>query len=216
MPNRRNFPSPLTRSTKSYNDRLYKYLCSRASGEQFRRYKTRGLEPILSVADLSDWLYILALRKGRSEIDKASQRHDPPGISSEDLANLCERVAAFTVQTFDPEEIIRLGATRGRKSRRGPTYTLQHIRSVAGLSISKSAEALGCSPRTISNLRAKHKDDLVFDRLLNDDDVSGYSSGPGELPIDTLVDYTPHAEDLELDRLLAPFLDRDRAAYYPT
>lgn len=83
------------------------------------------------------------------------------GIRSDKAERVAEGAAARVIEFWHPRFIHdkrRKGAAGGRRSRRGPTWTVEHLKAVEGLSVAKAAAALGCSESTIKRLKRELRD----------------------------------------------------------
>ncbi|MDR5699954.1 hypothetical protein [Agromyces aerolatus] len=157
-----------------------------------RAHESAGL-PLPSAQTIADFLEAGALRNGRSRLAHST------------LLDLAEEAAVSCLQEYDPaiyERQARRGRIGGLKSRRGATFTLEHLDAVKGMSIREQAEALGCSTATVSNLRKKAKQQAMeaeaaaLDKILSsgtDETRPEPSLERGEFDdfLDGLVDFYP-------------------------
>jgi len=71
-------------------------------------------------------------------------------VTESQATNIIESVVQFVLNNYDPAEFSQIQRTRGLKSRR---FHVADLAKHAHLSIKKAAEAIGCSPSTVSRLR---------------------------------------------------------------
>jgi hypothetical protein len=150
------FPSPNLGS--DFQASVNRWMVRNALRYLLARYKDQL--PLPSHPALTDWILDLLDRLGSARVVSLydTQGHQARGtITTDDAERMAADAATFAMYRFDPEAYLDRAATGGRHSKRGPSFTLTDLHRVGGMSISQAAAELGCSPATISRLRARAK-----------------------------------------------------------
>lgn len=79
-----------------------------------------------------------------------SLKASPGRVTTTQAVQIVTSVVSFALENYDPEEFSRIQRARARKRRK---FTVEMLGKHTGLSISKTAELLRCSPSTVSRLR---------------------------------------------------------------
>lgn len=163
------------RAARPYADRVYAWLVS----EALRYLLLVGQRVGLKLPDAADLAEVLEVRAHESGGDRIKSHYDVQRsragrrdgwITDLQLSEMCVRAASFALDAYRPGylESARKG---GRNSKRPPTYTVDQLAALDGLSIAQQAEALGCAPATVSRLRKQVRERASVNPLQDFEDL---------------------------------------------
>jgi hypothetical protein len=158
------FPTPQARASSkaiSFQDRVSRFLVKSAL-QELLIHKEAGL-PLLSQDELSEWIGDLLAQRGSKYLvhgnDPASREvNGSSSIGAYRADRLANRAAEYALDHFKPnylEQVKAKAKAGGRKSKRPPEFGPDQLAKVVGLSLTAAADVLGCTPRTVSRMRAR-------------------------------------------------------------
>lgn len=140
-----------------FKRRVLVYLESRGHG-------VLAAHPSTAVDELEEALSGIAYSEGRVrssyDLHMDGGRTGPGELTDTEVGRLVTLAATFVQQTHSAEilaEYRRRGASGGRRSRRGPAFTMTMFEAVKDMSEAEAAKTLHCSRSTISRLRAAQR-----------------------------------------------------------
>lgn len=146
---------------RPYNDRVYSWLVSTALHLLLLIGQRVGTN-LPDAEALADLVEAQARERGGDRIkhhydvqrSRAGRRDG--WVTDIQLSEMSQRAAAYALSAYRPD-YLEAAAKGGRNSKRGPSFTVDQLAAVDGLSIVQQADTLGCSPATISRLRQEMK-----------------------------------------------------------
>lgn len=152
FPAQRKYTTP-----EKFFDAIYKWLCRIAAQKIYQGWKSGEVPPaheeLVEYLDSRLFPHVKRLNL-LADYQSTGSKHN---LSGEKYNSELESAAAFALATSDPCEYFAEQSRRGRKSRRGPSYTPDMLDPLDGSTAAEQAERLGCSVRTVMSLRAKAK-----------------------------------------------------------
>jgi hypothetical protein len=158
------FPTPQARASNkaiTFQDRVSRFLVKSAL-QELLIHKEAGL-PLLSQDELSEWIGDLLAQRGSKYLmhgnDPASREvNGSSSIGPYRADRLANRAAEYALHHFNPDYLKQVKAKAkagGRKSKRPSAFGPDQLAKVVGLSLTAAADVLGCTPRTVSRMRAR-------------------------------------------------------------